>query len=108
MAPKAKVSASGDIGHGISFEVRPQKKGSPTVHVDVAGNRLPAFRLKDGKSVEEQVSTLQQVLEHIAKLAAAAPMEVDSAAGSSMAQPRQPQSAQPVEPPNVATTFLRQ
>ena len=63
MAPKAKVSASGDIGHGISFEVRPQKKGSPTVHVDVAGNRLPAFRLKDGKSVEEQVSTLQQVLE---------------------------------------------
>ena len=52
MAPRAKVSASGDIGHGITYEVRPAKKGSPTVHVDVAGTRLPAFRLKEGKPVE--------------------------------------------------------
>ena len=58
MPPKPKVSESGDIGHDITFEVRPQKKGSPTVHVDVAGTRLPAFRLKDGKPVDEQVRSL--------------------------------------------------
>ena len=34
------MSASGDIGHDITFEVRPAKKGSPTVHVNVAGTRL--------------------------------------------------------------------
>ena len=43
MPPKPKVSASGDIGHDITFEVRPAKKGSPTVHVNVAGTRLPPF-----------------------------------------------------------------
>ena len=107
MAPRAKVIASGDIGHGVTFEVRPQKKGSPTVHVDVAGARLPAFRLKDGTSAEVQVCGLAQVKAHIAGAAAATPMDADSTcsgADSSDASSLErtavhhPQNTQPTQP----------
>ena len=92
MPPKPKVSESGDIGHDITFEVRPQKKGSPTVHVDVAGTRLPAFRLKDGKPVDEQVRSLQQVVEHIARATASTSLAkrqraTDESSAASASQP---------------------
>ena len=59
----APLTVQSATGHGITFEVRPAKKGSPTMHVDMAGIRLPPFRLKEGRSVEEQVGSLQQVVE---------------------------------------------
>ena len=41
MAPKApKVSESGDLGRGVKYEVRPAKKGNPTVHVEIGSTRL--------------------------------------------------------------------
>ena len=103
MAPRAKVSASGGIGHGITFEVRPAKKGSPTVHVDVAGTRLPAFRLKEGKPVEEQVGCLQQVLEHIARATgASAPLDLETVANCSQPHLAEPHvhgiSTEPTQP----------
>ena len=67
MPPKAKVLESGDLGHGITYEVRPASKGSPTVHVVIDGERLPAFRRKSDSSVEEQIRALPLVQ---AKLAA--------------------------------------
>jgi hypothetical protein len=61
MPPKPKVIDSGDLGHGITYEVRPASKGSPTVHVVVDGERLPAFRRKSDASAEEQVRGLPSV-----------------------------------------------
>ena len=61
MPPKPKVIESGDLGHGITYEVRPASKGSPTVHVVIDGERLPAFRRKSDFSVEAQVRALPSV-----------------------------------------------
>jgi hypothetical protein len=43
MPPKPKVIERGDLGLGITYEVRPAAKGSPTVHVVIDGQRLPPF-----------------------------------------------------------------
>ena len=82
MAPKSKVSETGDIGHGVTFEVRPAKAGKPTVHVVIDGSRLPAFRLKDGSSATEQVRRLQQVDDHLARLTSGAPIDAGQPSGS--------------------------
>ena len=58
MAPKVKVLETGNLGHGVTFEVRPASKGNPTVHVTVHGERLPAFRRKPTSSAEQQVRDL--------------------------------------------------
>eukprot|EP00966_Prymnesium_polylepis_P290003 6698924-Prymnesium_polylepis.1 len=62
MPPKATaVVEKGHLGRGVTFEVRPASKGSPTVHVVVNGRRLPAFRRKAGSTAEEQVRQLPNV-----------------------------------------------
>ena len=114
MPPKAKVSELGDIGHGITFEVRPAKAGKPTVHVVVAGARLPAFRLKDGPTAEEQVRCLSHVVEHMARSAAGTSVDADSsvaggncsaACSTAMAVDSVVVQLQPMEPPSaVAVT----
>ena len=61
MPPKDKVSERGDLGHGITFEVRPAAKGNPTIHVIVGGQRLSTFRKKPDSSAEAQVRDLSAV-----------------------------------------------
>ena len=66
MPPRAKEIEARDLGRGVTFEVRPAKKGSATVHVIVDDERLPAFRLKEGSSAEAQVRLLPAVTAQLA------------------------------------------
>ena len=66
MPHKAKVIEARDLGRGVNFEVRPAKKGSPTVHVIVDDETLPAYRLKEGSSAEAQVRLLPAVTAQLA------------------------------------------
>lgn len=105
MAPKSKVSETGDIGHGVTFEVRPAKAGKPTVHVVIDGSRLPAFRLKDGSSATEQVRRLQQVDDHLARLTSGAPIDAGQPSGMAMDAM---QGSQPTQPTHAATDAAQQ
>jgi len=100
MPPKVKVIESGDLGHGVTFEVRPASKGSPTVHVVVDGQRLPAFRLKPDASSESQVRSLPAVQAKLVPSAVA--MDVDNSPSfiaQSQPPPPQPPLPQPPLPP---------
>ena len=99
MAPKSKVSETGDIGHGVTFDVRPAKAGKPTVHAVIDGSRLPAFRLKDGSSATEQVRRLQQVSDHLARSSA----PIDAAGQPSGMAMDAMQRSQPTQPTHAAT-----
>ena len=105
MAPKSKVSETGDIGHGVTFEVRPAKAGKPTVHVVIDGSRLPAFRLKGGSSATEQVRRLQQVDDHLARLTSGAPIDAGQPSGMAMDAM---QGSQPTQPTHAATDAAQQ
>ena len=105
MAPKSKVSETGDVGHGVTFEVRPAKAGKPTVHVVIDGSRLPAFRLKDGSSATEQVRRLQQVDDHLARLTSGAPIDAGQPSGMAMDAM---QGSQPAQPTHAATDAAQQ
>ena len=104
MAPKSKVSETGDIGHGVTFDVRPAKAGKPTVHAVINGSRLPAFRLKDGSSATEQVRRLQQVSDHLARSSA----PIDAAGQPSGMAMDAMQRSQPTQPTHAATDAAQQ
>jgi hypothetical protein len=72
MPPKPKVIERGDLGLGITYEVRPAAKGSPTVHVVIDGQRLPPFRQKADSSVEVQVRAMPSVQTKLAPQPSAA------------------------------------